>query len=79
MLLSSVMVNGYNPKAVVHLEERGLQPAQQDAPACPAPPPPGDAPVSSGPPTFAHDVNDPQSLMTAIRTYRAGLTNHVRP
>ncbi|GJP84508.1 hypothetical protein CLOP_g14571, partial [Closterium sp. NIES-67] len=34
--------------------------------------PPGD------PPTFAPDVNDPQSSETAIRTYRAGLTDHVR-
>ncbi|GJP60544.1 hypothetical protein CLOP_g17787 [Closterium sp. NIES-67] len=79
VLLSSVTVNGYNLKAVVHLEERGLQPAQPDAPAGPAPPPPGDAPVSPGdPPTFAPDVNDPQSSETAIRTYRAGLTDHVR-
>ncbi|GJP62005.1 hypothetical protein CLOP_g19112, partial [Closterium sp. NIES-67] len=77
VLLSSVTVNGYNLKAVVHLEERGLQPAQPDAPAGPAPPPPGDAPVSPGdPPTFAPDVNDPQSSETAIRTYRAGLTDH---
>ncbi|GJP56162.1 hypothetical protein CLOM_g15212 [Closterium sp. NIES-68] len=30
------------------------------------------------PPTFAPDVNDPQSSETAIRTYRAGLTDHVR-
>ncbi|GJP31780.1 hypothetical protein CLOM_g14988 [Closterium sp. NIES-68] len=79
VLLSSVTVNGYNLKAVVHLEERGLQPAQPDAPAGPAPPPPGDPPVSPGdPPTFAPDVNDPQSSETAIRTYRAGLTDHVR-
>ncbi|GJP44099.1 hypothetical protein CLOM_g3503, partial [Closterium sp. NIES-68] len=30
------------------------------------------------PPTFAPDVNDPQSSETAIRTYRASLTDHVR-
>ncbi|GJP37462.1 hypothetical protein CLOM_g21865 [Closterium sp. NIES-68] len=79
VFLSSVTVNGYNLKAVVHLKERGLQPAQPDAPAGLAPPPPGDAPVSPGdPPTFAPDVNDPQSSETAIRTYRAGLTDHVR-
>ncbi|GJP42290.1 hypothetical protein CLOM_g1875 [Closterium sp. NIES-68] len=79
VLLSSVTVNDYNLKAIVHLEERGLQPSQPDAPAGPAPPPPGDPPVSPGdPPTFAPDVNDPQSSETAIRTYRAGLTDHVR-
>ncbi|GJP65650.1 hypothetical protein CLOP_g22518 [Closterium sp. NIES-67] len=56
-----------------------FEPAQPDAPAGPAPPPPGDPPVGPGdPPTFAPDVNDPQSSETAIRTYRAGLTDHVR-
>ncbi|CAI5980595.1 unnamed protein product [Closterium sp. NIES-64] len=60
-------------------EGGGLQPVAPTAPTGPAPAHPGAEPSPPGdPPTFAPNVNDPQSSETAIRTYRTNLQEHLR-
>ncbi|CAI5970175.1 unnamed protein product [Closterium sp. NIES-65] len=79
VLLSSVVVSGYNLRSVVFQEGGGLQPVAPTAPTGPAPAHPGAEPSPPGdPPTFAPNVNDPQSSETAIRTYRTNLQEHLR-
>ncbi|CAI5939930.1 unnamed protein product [Closterium sp. NIES-65] len=79
VLLSSVVVSGYNLRSVVFQEGGGLQPAAPTAPTGPAPAHPGAEPSPPGdPPAFAPNVNDPQSSETAIRTYRTNLQEHLR-
>ncbi|CAI6009739.1 unnamed protein product [Closterium sp. NIES-65] len=79
VLLSSVVVSGYNLRSVVFQEGGGLQPVAPTAPTGPAPAHPGAEPSPpSDPPTFAPNVNDPQSSETAIRTYRTNLQEHLR-
>ncbi|CAI5937093.1 unnamed protein product [Closterium sp. NIES-64] len=71
--------SGYNLRSVVFQEGGGLQPVAPTAPTGPAPAHPGAEPSPPGdPPTFAPNVNDPQSSETAIRTYRTNLQEHLR-
>ncbi|CAI5965651.1 unnamed protein product [Closterium sp. NIES-65] len=79
VLLSSVVVSGYNLRSVVFQEGSGLQLVAPTAPTGPAPAHPGAEPSPPGdPPTFAPNVNDPQSSQTAICTYRTNLQEHLR-
>ncbi|CAI7752121.1 unnamed protein product, partial [Closterium sp. NIES-53] len=79
VLLSSVVVSGYNLRSVVFQEGGGLQPVAPTAHTGPAPAHSGAEPSPPGdPPTFAPNVNDPQSSETAIRTYRTNLHEHLR-
>ncbi|CAI5984044.1 unnamed protein product [Closterium sp. NIES-65] len=79
VLLSSVIVSGYTLRSVVFQEEGGLQPIAPSAPSGPAPNEPGPVPEPSGdPPSFAPNVNNPQSVETAIRAYRTTLNDHLR-
>ncbi|CAI5984722.1 unnamed protein product [Closterium sp. NIES-64] len=79
VFLSSVVVSGYNLRSVVFQEGGGLQPVAPTTPTGPAPAHPGTEPSPPGdPPTFAPNVNDPQSSETAIRTYRTNLQEHLR-
>ncbi|CAI5972566.1 unnamed protein product [Closterium sp. NIES-64] len=79
VLLSSVIVSGYTLRSVVFQEEGGLQPIAPSAPTGPPPDEPGPEPESPGdPPSFAPDVNNPQSVETAIRAYRNTLNDHLR-
>ncbi|CAI7877721.1 unnamed protein product [Closterium sp. NIES-54] len=68
------------PPALVSTHPRGgLQPVAPTAPTGPVPTHPGAEPSPPGdPPTFAPNVNDPQSSETAIRTYRTNLQEHLR-
>ncbi|CAI7881178.1 unnamed protein product [Closterium sp. NIES-53] len=79
VLLSSVIVSGYTLRSVVFQEEGGLQPIAPSAPTGPPPDEPGPEPEPPGDsPSFAPDVNNPQSLETAIRAYRNTLHDHLR-
>ncbi|CAI7766197.1 unnamed protein product, partial [Closterium sp. NIES-53] len=79
VLLSSVVISGYSLCSVAFQEGGGLQPVAPTAPIGPVPTHPGAEPSPPGdPPTFAPNVNDPQSLETAIRTYRTNLQEHLR-
>ncbi|CAI5985612.1 unnamed protein product [Closterium sp. NIES-64] len=79
VLLSSVIVSGYTLRSVVFQEEGGLQPIAPSAPTGPPPDEPGPEPESPGdPPSFAPDVNNPQSVEAAIRAYRNTLNDHLR-
>ncbi|CAI5938840.1 unnamed protein product [Closterium sp. NIES-65] len=79
VLLSSVVVSGYNLRSAVFQEGSELQPVAPTAPTGPAPAHPGAEPSPPGdPPTFAPNVSDPQSSETAIRTYRTNLQEHLR-
>ncbi|CAI5955542.1 unnamed protein product [Closterium sp. NIES-65] len=70
---------GYTLRSVVFQEEGGLQPIAPSAPTGPPPDEPGPEPESPGdPPSFAPDVNNPQSVETAIRAYRNTLNDHLR-
>ncbi|CAI7856244.1 unnamed protein product [Closterium sp. NIES-54] len=68
------------PPALVSTHPRGgIQPVAPTAPTGPVPTHPGVDPSPPGdPPTFAPNVNDPQSSETAIRTYRTNLQEHLR-
>ncbi|CAI7849744.1 unnamed protein product [Closterium sp. NIES-53] len=79
VLLSSVVISGYKLCSVVFQEGGGLQPVAPTAPTGPVPTHLGAEPSPPGdPPTFAPNVNDPQSSETAIRTYRTNLQEHLR-
>ncbi|CAI7802838.1 unnamed protein product [Closterium sp. NIES-54] len=68
------------PPALVSTHPRGgLQPVAPTAPTGPVPTHPDAEPSPPGdPPTFAPNVNDPQSSETAICTYRTNLQEHLR-
>ncbi|CAI5991744.1 unnamed protein product [Closterium sp. NIES-64] len=68
VLLSSVIVSGYTLPSVVFQEEGGPALDKHG----PEPEPPGD------PPSFAPDVNNPQSAEFAILAYRTSLNDHLR-
>ncbi|CAI7805287.1 unnamed protein product [Closterium sp. NIES-54] len=79
VLLSSVVISGYNLRSVVFQEGGGLQFVAPTAPTGPVPTHPGAEPSPVGDsPQFAPNVNDPQSSETAIRTYHTNLQEHLR-
>ncbi|CAI5981475.1 unnamed protein product [Closterium sp. NIES-64] len=79
VLLSPIVVSGHILRSVVFREEGGLQPIAPSAPTGPAPNEPGPEPETPGdPPSYASDVNNPQSVETAIRAYHTTLNDHLR-